>query len=47
MEKMPKVSKKYRKIALFSLFQGEREGQWKKDRKIAKKDRKIAPLKGY
>jgi len=33
-EKIPKISKKYRKIALFSLFQW---GQRKKDRKIAKK----------
>jgi len=33
MEKRPKISKKYRKIALFSLFQG---GQRKKDQKIAK-----------
>jgi len=40
-EKIPKISKKYRKIALFSLFQG-RGGQQKKDRKIAKKGRKIA-----
>jgi len=33
-EKRPKISKQYRKIALFSLLQG---GQRKKDRKIAKK----------
>jgi len=35
-EKIPKISKKFRKIALFSLFQGGR-GNGKKDRKIAKK----------
>jgi len=31
-EKRPKISKKYRKIAIFSLFQG---GNGKKDRKIS------------
>jgi len=42
-EKKKKFSKKIPKIALFSLFQGGREGrQRKKDRKIAKKGRKIA-----
>jgi len=40
----PKISKKYRKIALFSIFQG---GQRKKDRKIVKKGRKIALLSLY
>jgi len=42
-EKKPKISKKYRKIALFSLFQG---GGQQKDRKMAK-DRKIAFLSLY
>jgi len=41
-KKIPKISKKYRKIALFSLFQ--KGGNEKKDRKIAKKGRKIALL---
>jgi len=38
-KKIPKISKKYRKIALLSLFQGE-GGNGKKDRKIAKKAEK-------
>jgi len=40
-----KISKKYLKIALFSLFQGG--GKRKKDRKIAKQGRKIALLSFY
>jgi len=36
-EKIPKSSKKDRKIALLSFFQGDER---KKDRKIAKKDQK-------
>jgi len=35
-----KISKKYRKTALFSLFQGGGRSQRKKDRKIAKKTEK-------
>jgi len=38
-EKRPKISKIYRKIALFSLFQGERGGNEKKA-KNSKKGRK-------
>jgi len=37
--KRPKISKKYRKIALFSLFQGGR-GNGKKDLNITKKAEK-------
>jgi len=43
-EKRPKIGKKYRKIVLFSLFQGS---QRKKDWTIAKKGRKIALLSLY
>jgi len=32
-KKKPKISKKYRKIALFSLFQGGREGATEKKAK--------------
>jgi len=42
---IPKISKKYRKIALFSLFQGE--GQRKKRPKNSKKCRKKALLSLY
>jgi len=42
-EKRPKISKKYRKIALFSLFQGAME----KRPKNSKKGRKIALLSLY
>jgi len=44
-KKRPKISKKYQKIALFSLFQGG-GGQREKDRKM-EKGRKIAPFSLY
>jgi len=43
-EKRPKLSKKYRKIALFSLFQG---GPTEKRLKKGKKGRKMALLSLY
>jgi len=46
-KKRPKISKKYRKIALFSLFQEGGGATKKKDRKIAKKGRKISLLSLY
>jgi len=45
-KKIPKNIKKYQKIALLCFFQGE-GGQRKKDRKIAKKDRKITLFSLY
>jgi len=44
MEKRPKISKKYRKIALFSLFEGAGNG---KKTENSKKGRKIALLGLY